>query len=292
MSTKIAPQPRPIPKTNAQSTSSQTTKAADGKEKPAAEEKREDDWHVEVGEGRCSRGFGYTLAVPFLMMAVWYTYMMITFRGIIVDPNYDTQAAVDHIVNISVQAGLPLAAEFAPYYRTFLSLYISKDYYLFVGMATAHVFCLCMLGLLVFNLTFVKINQQVFTALAFGNYSLRRGIRGLLTWGKGITAWYLAITFSGLYALPFIIVPIPSKATFDPVLGTDVNDYVKYMHYVYYSASIGTGSVCLIAGYTFITFCFKIFGEEFPDFVYMETIRKQRRKAEHKPVVMPVATPA
>lgn len=246
---------------------------------------------IEVGESKCSRIFGYTLAFPFVLMALWYGYMMFTFREVITHPNYNTAAAVENVLNVTLQANLPLAKEFAPYYRYFLSVYLSNDFYTFLGASIAHVLALLLLGLFVFNLSFSQVNQQSFTSLAFGNMTLRRFFKTILGYSKskGLIALYLALTFSSLYALPFVMVPVPSKATFEPVLTGNVSSPFNYLHYVYYSASLGAASVILVIWYTLLAGCFKLFGPYYPDFKYMSENRKKQKKMKPKSVVMGVA---
>lgn len=283
------PAPAPKSKTDPKQTGKpqQPTKTPINKTDPSSNE-----INVEVGESKCSLIFGYTLSLPFIMMAGWYGYMMYTFQKVTKTEGYSTSAAIENVLNVTIKAKLPLANEFAPYYRYFLSVYLSKDYYVFMGTAIAHVISLLILAVFVFNLSFSHVNQQSFTALAFGNLRIRRVIKRFFSYSKtkGLVTLFISLIFSSVYALPFIMVPMISKGTFEPVLTGDVSSSVfKYLHYVYYSASLGAASSILIIWFAFLTACFKFFGPQYLDFEYMRAQKRRKQEKKRGTVVMGVA---
>lgn len=230
------------------------------------EEKKPEEPYVDVGEGRCSRCLGYSLAFPFLIMGVWCAYNLYLFREITLDSRYSLDTTVTSIIATTKVADSSISETLAPYYEHFLRIYLTTDLWTFYTVGSTNIIAMFVLAVFVFTLTYSKVNQHSFTALAFGNLTIRKYLRKCMISVPSVSTFYIALTFTSLYAAPFILAPVPSQATFVSVLQGSLKSPVHYFHFGLFSFAVSALSSSLVILYGFMTLAFMIFGPRQPDF--------------------------
>lgn len=229
-----------------------------------------------MSEGKTSRVIGYSYSVPFVLAAGWHFYTAILYYNKVSGPKtYDALKAGLAASKITLPS---IADTFFAY--VVKELWFSGSFNTYYGVHGGVAVVLLVQGLFMFNVSFCRINQHSYTALAFGHLGLRSMIRTIIESSKGITALVLAGISAPLFSLFMVTSPqllsqgvlVPAVAVGSKVVaGFDIGSYIGYVYALVLLAPVPAAVVLV---YALITVLLKMCAYPYPDRPSSESVWK------------------
>ena len=226
-------------------------------------------------EGKTSRAIGYSYSVPFFLAAGWYLYLSMLYQNKVSgEAVYNTISAVLSASKITLPS---VADNYLQYFIKDLWFADSfTNYYLIHGGISL---VLLLQGLFLFNVSYCRINQHSYTALAFGHFPMRSLFRSVIESCKGITALVMAGISAPMISLHMVTSPtFISQGLLTPLVGISGKEIyslpVDYINYVLALTVLAPLPAVIVGLYSFLTLIIKICAYPYPDRPSRESIWK------------------
>ena len=203
--------PRPLP-TNRVKPASTTTTRTQTQTNTLQTEAREQEIEHWEGEGKCYRCLGYSLAVPYILLTLFYAYCMVD--------NWQTlsstpaTAGLSKQQTISAQLEQTVASEsvyfrglLLPFMRRAVELAFHESIFVYVSLAAVRTTAFALLCWFVVSVSYHRVNQHVYTAIGFGNATARRVVRSVIRKMRGLSCFFFFNGFVSIVSLPLLLEP-------------------------------------------------------------------------------------